>query len=409
MNGLISPNLLNKLRPYVNNLPAIFFFSIPFVSFTFPKYILSLWVFISFFQLKIDDLKKYIFLISFFMFLGLGLFYSNFNEGIKQLTKYLGFIVLPIAMSNFKSEDYKKVVYSYVLGTICLIGITLILMIKGGKMLYYEDLSNLVRLHPGYFSLIISVALFFTFSIKSRIKIFLVIVQVLMLSILESRMLILSTILGLVFYGFFSLKGLIYKTIYFGLGLVFLSGTFYYFLKYDKRSKDLSKIVKVLKTEFEEPTKVNNTKDSSYLFLRVNSIKASLKIITRDFKTTIFGVGIGDGMNELLVEYERVNFGPGKFYKYNSHNQYLTNALHSGVIGFFLFLLIFVNKYFRYNKVVICIMILFLGYGLTESFLQREQGILLFVSIITLLLNVDNTLPYDNRTFFSRKKSLSVN
>ena len=73
----------------------------------------------------------------------------------------------------------------------------------------------------------------------------------------------------------------------------------------------------------------------------------------------------------------------------DSHNQYLRIALEMGVIGIIAYLAIicvYIVKAFKQKKyLLLYVMICFLYFGMWESFLQRQSGVIFFTYMITFL------------------------
>ncbi|HQP90147.1 MAG TPA: O-antigen ligase family protein, partial [Bacteroidales bacterium] len=73
----------------------------------------------------------------------------------------------------------------------------------------------------------------------------------------------------------------------------------------------------------------------------------------------------------------------------DSHNQYLRIALEMGVIGIIAYLgiiCVYIVKAFKQKKyLLLYVMICFLYFGMWESFLQRQSGVIFFTYMITFL------------------------
>jgi O-antigen ligase len=110
----------------------------------------------------------------------------------------------------------------------------------------------------------------------------------------------------------------------------------------------------------------------------------------------IIGTGIGDVQNDLDVCNEASEFQTLK--GMNSHNQYLQFLLGTGVIGLLLFVAgLFSLTWFAYrqkNQLYLCFIFLFAFCCLTESLLERQQGIMFFSFFSSLLFfNVQRQSP----------------
>lgn len=103
----------------------------------------------------------------------------------------------------------------------------------------------------------------------------------------------------------------------------------------------------------------------------------------------LLGVGLGDVQNELNLQYEIDNFQEGLMNEYNSHNDWINSLLIGGILTFSTFLSIFVSCFVSaYTKPNFCKWAFIIIYGLamqTETFLNRNKGVLLFSFILTLV------------------------
>ena len=128
----------------------------------------------------------------------------------------------------------------------------------------------------------------------------------------------------------------------------------------------------------------NNTETSSGIRLIVweNAIKKA-------FNKNYFGYGVGDV--QTILDNSYINNGYKKIADehYNTHNQYLQTALTIGIVGLsiFVFCLLFLMFKFISEKEYLSSLILlfFLLTFLFESYLERQNGIIFFSLIISLL------------------------
>ena len=95
----------------------------------------------------------------------------------------------------------------------------------------------------------------------------------------------------------------------------------------------------------------------------------------------LIGYGVGDVKNELLECYQKTSPVLVKG-QYNSHNQYLKILLSIGFIGLMLFLVsLFINLklfYIKKDYFAFCLLIMYMGFMLTENILDRQNGVILF-------------------------------
>jgi O-antigen ligase len=111
----------------------------------------------------------------------------------------------------------------------------------------------------------------------------------------------------------------------------------------------------------------------------------------------LFGFGTGDVQDELekhYVEHDYVSLTYWKNTRFNAHNQFMETALALGIIGLLVFVIGMIfglkeairNK----NKLYIVFVILFLGSCLTESMLERQNGIVFFAFFNSMLLVMES-------------------
>lgn len=154
---------------------------------------------------------------------------------------------------------------------------------------------------------------------------------------------------------------------------------------------------------------------SSFVYNKFKGLDLKNDLISRDFSGTQFtavkarvaktycsidlisdnfwlGVGPGDEKSELLLYFTKNNFNHGVEKSFNSHNQYITEFIYTGVFGFIslltLFLIVFKRGILKNNNYLIIIGIIYFIFNLTESGLVRNKGICFFVFFSCLLFNL---------------------
>jgi O-antigen ligase len=119
--------------------------------------------------------------------------------------------------------------------------------------------------------------------------------------------------------------------------------------------------------------------------LRIEKWKNSIDCFR---KFPLAGTGAGDYKNELMNVYRANGFQSGVENGYNSHNQFLQTACTLGVIGIFillsLFLFLFYHSWKTRNLPLLLLTLVFFVSMITESILERQFGIFLFVVLIHL-------------------------
>lgn len=122
---------------------------------------------------------------------------------------------------------------------------------------------------------------------------------------------------------------------------------------------------------------------------------------TKSIKTApnkFIGYGANGAVKKLNKLYKEKGFN--NIEKMNSHNQYLTTMLNSGIIGVLILTSIFIFAIFHSYQlkslsnllIIIAIMMSFL----TESMLERQKGVIVFAFFLTLIMLENRTLNKEN-------------
>jgi len=134
---------------------------------------------------------------------------------------------------------------------------------------------------------------------------------------------------------------------------------------------------------------LNENTQYNSIFIHKQTILCSAKILKNNF---LLGVGV-ENSNMLVNNCVREVFIHNPKVIYNSHNQYLSYGLHSGVLGILLlgFVLYFAlyNSFFD-NHLIFAIIIYFAIIFFTENVLERQSGLLLFAFLINIIPNMTN-------------------
>ena len=143
------------------------------------------------------------------------------------------------------------------------------------------------------------------------------------------------------------------------------------------------RITSLIETKFYFDPEENN---ANGLTLRLVKWQCSLEGIS---SSPVIGVGTGDMQDVLQVCYNEKNFW-GRVYEFNSHDQYLQTALGLGIIGmlwllaclFWMARAAFITK----DYLTICFVLSIAMAFLTESVLERKQGVVFYAFFGALLM-----------------------
>lgn len=111
----------------------------------------------------------------------------------------------------------------------------------------------------------------------------------------------------------------------------------------------------------------------------------------------ILGTGTGGTLDVLLTHYDKANLGD--FYSdYNAHNQYIETYLEIGLLGFisllFCFLIPLLYGIKNKNRLLTSLVIIVGFVCLSECFLERGKGIMLYVLFVSLFMFTEEKYGY---------------
>ena len=335
---------------------------------------------------------------------------DNLEIGFQKLEQRLIFIILPLTCFFFSRMLTRSLIKRTLKWFIyaMLVSVLLLLIVAIRKTLYYGSLNPfneingnffsyinftnfLGEMHPIYFGTYIVFSIFILgndyfkndniINIRPAIRFFFILLFTIILFLLNS----------------FILTGLIL--------IVFV-----YFLVLLIRQKKMPLIIKVLVIGLFLMSMIFS---SSFVYNKFKGLDLKNDLISRDFSGTQFtavkarvaktycsidlisdnfwlGVGPGDEKSELLLYFTKNNFNHGVEKSFNSHNQYITEFIYTGVFGFIslltLFLIVFKRGILKNNNYLIIIGIIYFIFNLTESGLVRNKGICFLCDLISLLL-----------------------
>lgn len=381
----------NNKDKFVLSLFYLFVFTIP-ISQTACSWLLGVLLVASFF---INDshfglvayLKSGWDTILYFLVLLLGLFFSeDVGFGFKVIESNLSFIVLPFVLGTCLlrySIDIKKTIFVFSLGLTlaCLICLAFALLAYSDnnriQLFFSDELTDRLGFHPTYFAyyLIFSITfllytLFFeeTKNSYSSITVSLIIFLFifLLLSGGQTTFITFSLMLSFFILKFLTEKQTTRRWLTFFISTGMLSFMFAFSYMINRESSTLY------------------SDDWDRMVLWESAINAHPNFW--------IGVGTGDFKTALNQYYLENNLKQYATEAYNSHNQFIQTLFSNGLAGIVTLLIMLIRPlYFALRNggvLEILIFFPFVIYGMTEVFLGRFQGIILFVFLHQLIVHV---------------------
>jgi O-antigen ligase len=338
------------------------------------------------FKTKFRLNKTRLFLIGFYLFLGIGLFWTeNKPAGVFDLEVKLSLFLFPLLFSliDITQVTIIKIIKSLTLGVLVFFCIA----IFNSFSAYLASSSNVwahhflytrlsTYIHPSYMSMyIVTVMAFILYFIKKGIYVFrskkltwaiLVLLFIINFMVLSKVGVIVSVLLFV--YHIIIWITVSKKYLLGVLGISTLAMLFFVsYLKVEYVSQRVDELTNVFTGESEEL----KNKSSG---IRVEIWKQGIVLVKNH---PIFGYGTGD-VKDVLVESYKLNQTEAAIAgNYNAHNQFLQLLISGGVI---LLVLMFMSFYFgiKTNEMFLVFILLILPYMFVESILENQAGTIFF-------------------------------
>lgn len=355
---------------------------------------------------KVAFSMKYLFilLVSFYFLHILGLVNTtNFQNGFFELQKKLSLLIFPVLLfftPKLTSFEVKTILLSFVtscllIGLFCLFGATFHFIFWGDtSFFFYQSLAGIAGMHAIYLSMYccfsIAILLYSFFgneipiNLKNKIIYYsaLSLLAVLVL-LLSGRMQIIFLIIGSILYFIFSFNknGNKLKPILIGVGggALILAIMFLVPLNRDR-----------FKEAINYHSEYSIDKQWGGRALRELNWSSAIEVIQ---KHPFTGVGTGDVQDELDKCYLSHNYVPLLFWKntkFNAHDQFLETTVAFGIPGLILLLGVLIiclaNALKFHNTLYVIFLILFIFSCLTESLLERQNGVVFYALFNSLFL-----------------------
>lgn len=405
--------LKNTYLQFGYNLPLLIAFFLPF-GINYAIFIM-VWT-ISFFAF--DDVKtrlnsvfknKWIYvLLGFFFLHAVGYFFSyNKSDALTAIEIKLSFLAFPILIfaSDYNEMQIKKIVISFVSGCIlvsvmCVFRAFYLYLFQDFNAFFYSEFTYFM--HPSYFAMYLIFAqlivmLFYPkwLSHLSHLNVkigFISVIFLVTIFLCSSKMGLITAFLLLPTTLFIILFNKGYKKMIIGLLLSLVFG--------------ISIAYKLLPTPFERlkvafkvtaSAETIDKTDAESTAVRILIWKESIKLIKENFW---FGTTAGDTNDKLVQAYENQGLTGALKKKLNAHNQFLQTFIGTGIIGFFLLLVmtigVFIYGLVKKNYILSLFSLLITFNFLVESMLQAQAGFIFFVFFLCLLLKYNLHLSTKN-------------
>lgn len=314
------------------------------------------------------------------------LFYSeNLLAGVKNLETKFTLILFPIIFfsgHNFLESTEKRTIPLFFAHSACFVCLFVLERIltsvdslqHAWSWYTFENLSEVIGLHPGYFSLYLCfsiLVLLVYFPRGNSLLQFFVAGEMLFLVFFVFRLASRMPMVGL-FVAIFIYLLLLKKYRLIGIGVVFSVGAFFIL---SINSPDIEE-------RFLRPLRMvwagDMTAFSGYLETRIQIHTCSFEILRGT--NLLMGVGVGDADDALIRCYNAHDFSWIASLSLNAHNEYIQATLEAGIFGFLVLcsLMIAPSRFRTSETLFFLFAILFGIFSLTESSLQVQKGVVFF-------------------------------
>lgn len=373
-------------------------------------------IYLVFKQRNLNYIKKplyFVFPLILFLISVVSAFTSNdVITGFKKLDnlQLLVFVPLFFFIINKKKVDLQKVLSTFTV-SVCLFTIVLLInnIVKLSlghaiDTLFFLDFVSLFGHSPIHYALISLLALIFlctnykskTFFYGEKGSLVMALILLTGIVFCASKTITLILMFFLIFYGIINIKQAKTRILIF---FAFLIVALFSHINYTK-NRVLSGLEYDL-VEFKPNENILKAKQFTYnekqnisdLEIRLIFIKIGLYHFVNDNKI-LFGYGLGDVQHNLDYYYMTYNLAPNWFEGYNLHNQYLDYLITYGSTGLFLFLLYIIHSiYFSIkfkNQIHTIFLLVMMIAFITEVYMVRNKGIVIFIFFNTLFLSKTN-------------------
>ncbi|MEY5048248.1 MAG: hypothetical protein RLZZ175_1607 [Bacteroidota bacterium] len=328
---------------------------------------------------------------------------SNLEQGVKLLERNASLALLPfILVTNYdlitKSALQKIMnIFSCVIFAVMLASIVYCLYksdyIFSISTFYRDNLIQLTHIHSPYLALFISfvglwlVNIITDHLISRNYRELYLYIPFYLLSIFFNLLLATRiTLLGLLFISFLLL---IIKLKKIKLSIIFLIGaTMLVLISFKMMPTLFTRYTEIIETSLNPPLGDNHNSVN----MRVAHWQCAVELISEDYFTFFFGTGIGDTQDLMNLCYKSHGWSWVLYeYNYNCHSQILQTFLGQGVIGFLLYMLLFLYPIYYSIKhkmyFVLSFYLLFFICSATESTFNNQKGVVFFAFFSAIFMS----------------------
>ena len=374
---------------------------------------------------------KYFFipLLMFFLVHAIGLIWTdNIENGLSKIEHKLSFLIIPLFFP-FMSLNKKKIIFLFKLFSISCLSIVIIsffdflyvtltaeeYIILGEKPKgnrpgdVYQYLANhflIVNIHRTYFSVyIVTSILFILFNFQPYIQfqrkeykffgtlsLFVMVIAVVCLQSKAGILILLISVIGFLIMNTIKSFKVIIGTILIITASIFFSKK----IIHNRLDKFLSEIEYIMSPESDDQKRYTKVLRPGSAEIRYMVYKSSLQLIA---KKPFIGYGTGSVKDVLRVQNEENRFTSIAHLNYGPHSQFLAVFLGFGILGIFSFLVLFILPTYKAYKngeyFVVLTLLAFVLASITESVLNRQEGIIpaaLFIAVLSGLVYQNKNL-----------------
>lgn len=400
----------NKQVKVLNTLFFLLGLTLP-ISLAINSIVIALFVIFSvfFFNLKktlnfLCFKKIYIYYILYFLLLFLSLNYShNKNIAAENVIKNLIFFIAPISFINLKHLlNLNNLRYFY-------FGLLLILVLSILKVYIsiFDSILNsnfllvdffregfvkkgIFKIHVPYLAMLTVFTFFYSIKIDYLKKNYLSrVIRILIFLLLISSLIFLSGLMSIFLLFFYFFIQFFHLKLSYPLKITIIFSTFIFLFLFYFAINEMGSIERIEGSEtlfF----RIQNLQLND-LNVRLQTWSSTIKVISHNFW---FGIGADGGIDELLKYREPLT--EPFVNMHNAHNNVLEIFLRYGFFGFLNYIVIIYflvkNAIISKNYYFVWFLITFLVSGLTESYLQRQVGLVFFIFLSLFFYTL-----FDNR------------